>query len=76
VYVESADAPALTAEGVWEGFIVDAPRGTGGFGYDPHFWLPEQKKTVAELRPEEKNRRSHRGAAARVLRTLLEREYP
>jgi XTP/dITP diphosphohydrolase len=76
VYVESSDAPALTADGVWEGFILDAPRGTGGFGYDPYFWLPELKKSVAELSPEEKNRRSHRGAAARALRELLERKYP
>jgi XTP/dITP diphosphohydrolase len=75
VFVESPDAPALTADGVWEGVIIDAPRGTGGFGYDPYFWLPELNKTVAELDPEEKNRRSHRGAAARALRELLERHY-
>jgi XTP/dITP diphosphohydrolase len=75
VFVESADAPALTAHGVWEGVILDAPRGIGGFGYDPYFWLPESNKTVAELDPEEKNRRSHRGAAARALRDLLERQY-
>ena len=74
VFVESADAPALAAHGVWEGVILDAPRGTGGFGYDPYFWLPGLKKTVAELSPEEKNRRSHRGAAARALRDLLERQ--
>ena len=75
VFVESADAPALTAHGAWEGVILDAPRGTAGFGYDPYFWLPEFNKTVAELDPTEKNRRSHRGAAARALRELLERHY-
>jgi XTP/dITP diphosphohydrolase len=75
VFVESADAPALAADGVWEGFIVDAPRGAGGFGYDPHFWLSELQKTVAELDPEEKNRRSHRGAATRALLKMLEREF-
>ena len=75
VFVESADAPALTAHGVWEGVILEAPRGTGGFGYDAYFWLPELNKTVAELDPTEKNRRSHRGAAARALRELLERQY-
>jgi XTP/dITP diphosphohydrolase len=75
VFVESADAPALTAHGAWEGVILDAPRGTAGFGYDPYFWLPEFNKTVAELDPTEKNRRSHRGAAARALRELLERQY-
>jgi XTP/dITP diphosphohydrolase len=74
VFVESADAKPLAADGVWEGFILDAPRGTGGFGYDPYFWLPELQKTVAELDPEEKNRRSHRGSAARALRDLLERD--
>ncbi len=74
VFVESADAAPLAVEGVWEGFILDAPRGTGGFGYDPYFWLPELQKTVAQLDPEEKNRRSHRGTAARALRELLERK--
>jgi XTP/dITP diphosphohydrolase len=74
VFVRSADAAPLAAEGVWEGIILDAPRGTGGFGYDPYFWLPELQKTVAELDPEEKNRRSHRGMAARALRELLKRE--
>jgi XTP/dITP diphosphohydrolase len=74
VFVESADAEPLAADGVWAGFILDAPRGSGGFGYDSYFWLPELQKTVAELDPEEKNRRSHRGSAARALRELLERE--
>jgi XTP/dITP diphosphohydrolase len=66
-----ADPSPLTAAGVWEGFILDAPRGAGGFGYDPYFWLPELEATAAELGSEEKNRRSHRGAALRSLRAQL-----
>ena len=61
----------VTAEGVWEGYILEAPRGSGGFGYDPYFWLPELELTAAELALEEKNRRSHRGAALRALRARL-----
>ena len=72
VFVEGpADHSPLTAEGVWEGFILEAPRGTGGFGYDPYFWLPELAATAAELDPAEKNRRSHRGTALRSLREQL-----
>jgi XTP/dITP diphosphohydrolase len=73
VFVAGAADPApLDVEGVWEGFIVDSPRGSAGFGYDPHFWLPELKMTAAELEPVEKNRRSHRGTALRLLRQRLE----
>jgi XTP/dITP diphosphohydrolase len=72
VLMREADDPApLTAEGVWEGAIVARPRGGGGFGYDPHFWLPALGVTAAELAPEQKNRLSHRGAAWRALRALL-----
>jgi XTP/dITP diphosphohydrolase len=71
-FVAGAEDPApLIAEGVWEGVILDAPRGSGGFGYDPYFWLPELGATAAELAPEEKNRLSHRGIAMRALRDLL-----
>ncbi|HLZ99845.1 MAG TPA: RdgB/HAM1 family non-canonical purine NTP pyrophosphatase [Steroidobacteraceae bacterium] len=73
VFVAGAADPApLTAEGLWEGLIVDSPRGSAGFGYDPHFWLPELSMTAAELDPGEKNRRSHRGTALRLLREILE----
>jgi len=71
VLVEAADAAPLVAEAAWEGFILDAPRGSGGFGYDPYFWLPQLDKTAAELTPEEKNRLSHRGKALRALREVL-----
>jgi XTP/dITP diphosphohydrolase len=65
------DRSPLTAEGVWEGMILDAPRGTLGFGYDPYFWLPELNATAAELDPADKNRRSHRGVALRSLGAQL-----
>jgi XTP/dITP diphosphohydrolase len=60
----------LEAEGRWEGRIAEAPAGEQGFGYDPLFIDPEAGETSAQLKPEEKNRRSHRGKA---LRKLLER---
>jgi len=73
VFVSSAEDPApLVAEGVWEGYILDAPRGSGGFGYDPYFWLPERGMTAAQLGLAEKNRISHRGVAMRALREQLE----
>ncbi len=52
-------------EGKAEGTILDAPRGTNGFGYDPLFYFPQITKTFAELRAEEKAKYSHRGAAFR-----------
>ncbi|HEY2678537.1 MAG TPA: RdgB/HAM1 family non-canonical purine NTP pyrophosphatase [Steroidobacteraceae bacterium] len=70
-FVEADDVP-LIAEGVWEGFILEAPRGTGGFGYDPYFWVPELGLTAAEIGPAEKNSRSHRGMAMRRLREMLQ----
>jgi XTP/dITP diphosphohydrolase len=54
-----------------DGEILDAPRGTGGFGYDPVFYFPALKKTFAELSAEEKNRHSHRGKAFRRLLSAL-----
>ena len=72
VFVENAaDAAPVVAEADWDGFILDAPRGGGGFGYDPYFWLPDLRKTAAELKPSEKNRLSHRGKAMRALRDQL-----
>jgi XTP/dITP diphosphohydrolase len=68
-----ADAAPVTAEGLWQGLIVASPRGSGGFGYDPHFWLPELGLTAAELDPAMKNRLSHRGRAMRSLREQLAR---
>ena len=67
--VALADGPTIlaTAEGVIEGRIIDHPRGRNGFGYDPHFLVPELDLTTAELSPEDKNRRSHRGQALRLI---------
>lgn len=56
-----------TFRGTAEGIILDAPRGTNGFGYDPLFYFPEIKKTFAELTAEEKSKYSHRGEAFRKL---------
>lgn len=53
--------------GTYEGTITDRPRGENGFGYDPLLYLPELGRTSAELAPDEKNARSHRGKAARAL---------
>lgn len=57
--------------GTFEGMIADEPRGTNGFGYDPVLLLPDLDRTSAELTPAEKNARSHRGAAARMMAVLL-----
>jgi XTP/dITP diphosphohydrolase len=55
-----------TFRGTAEGIILNAPRGTNGFGYDPLFYFPQIKKTFAELTAEEKSKYSHRGAAFRL----------
>jgi XTP/dITP diphosphohydrolase len=60
-----------SAEGAVEGLILDAPRGTGGFGYDPLFYLPELNQTMAEMDLETKHTLSHRGRAIRALLPLL-----
>lgn len=65
------DGRTYTVEGTVEGIIAFAPRGSGGFGYDPVFFLPEKGKTMAELSIEEKNSISHRGKAARKAVSLL-----
>lgn len=65
------DSRPLIAEGVWEGRILEAPRGRGGFGYDPVFWLPDCGATAAEIEVADKNRRSHRGRAMARLAAQL-----
>jgi XTP/dITP diphosphohydrolase len=64
----------LISQASWEGRITTAPRGSGGFGYDPIFELPQRGVTVAELPAEEKNRVSHRGQALRGLVEQLKKE--
>jgi XTP/dITP diphosphohydrolase len=63
---EKGRAIAVVTDRV-DGEILESPRGTGGFGYDPVFYIPALKKTFAELSAEEKNRLSHRGKAFRRL---------
>lgn len=65
------DAEEHLFEGVFEGLIAEAPRGTGGFGYDPVFFVPEAGRTAAELAPDEKNRISHRARALDALKAFL-----
>lgn len=61
------DPSPLIAQGVWEGVILHAERGEGGFGYDPLFFVPERACASAELDAADKNRLSHRGQALRAL---------
>lgn len=69
------DEPVI-AEGEWHGRILQERRGAGGFGYDPLFYLPELGLSSAELSPQEKNARSHRGQAIAGLgRKLHEIEW-
>lgn len=68
VFIKSCNDPhPLIGEGVWEGQIAVAPRGSGGFGFDPLFLPNDVPGAAAELSPAEKNSRSHRGAALRAL---------
>jgi XTP/dITP diphosphohydrolase len=64
------DVRPLVGEGIWRGRISHAPRGDGGFGYDPVFFVVDRGCTSAELAPEDKNRISHR---ARAMQALLAR---
>lgn len=67
------DPSPIIAEGVWEGVMLREPRGVGGFGYDPLFFVPGCGCASAELAAEKKNRLSHRGQALRVLAERLGR---
>jgi XTP/dITP diphosphohydrolase len=64
------DRVLAVTEGACQGVITDTPAGSNGFGYDPHFYLPDRGRTMAQLPPEEKNRISHR---ARALAAMKER---
>lgn len=63
----------VIAEGSCTGYIINEPRGAGGFGYDPLFYLPERDRTMAELSPAEKNGISHRSRALEQLKRKLAR---
>ncbi|SEF40249.1 RdgB/HAM1 family non-canonical purine NTP pyrophosphatase [Nitrosomonas ureae] len=67
----AADPQPVIVDGSWHGEIIDQPRGEGGFGYDPYFYLPEFGKTSAEMTSEQKNRISHRGQALAKLVEIL-----
>ena len=67
----AGDPQPLIAEGSWHGRVLDAPRGAGGFGYDPVFLDPASGLTAAELPAARKNRTSHRGRAIVALRARL-----
>jgi XTP/dITP diphosphohydrolase len=65
----------LETAGVFEGVIIDQPRGVNGFGYDPHFLVPDLGCTAAELPSDEKNAHSHRGQALRAMLAEIESLY-
>lgn len=71
VVLSDGDQVLASAEGTVEGTIVDEPRGSNGFGYDPHFWVGDFGMTTAEMSPETKHAISHRGQALRKLRDKL-----
>ena len=72
VALRSAQDPEpLIAIGRWEGEILQAPAGQGGFGYDPLMFIPALGKTVAQLGPQEKNLHSHRAIASRHMLALM-----
>lgn len=72
IAIAAPDGNVETCEGVCQGMIAFEPKGEGGFGYDPIFYLPELERWMAELSLDEKNRISHRAKAAREARRLLE----
>ena len=65
----------VTTAKVRNGRIMEAPSGSGGFGYDPLFWVPEAGCASAELSAEHKNRISHRGQALAVMAKQLQSEF-
>ena len=76
VYVRHWQDPnPIICEAQWEGRILPAPQGAGGFGYDPLFFVPTENCAAAELPPARKNALSHRGQAMNKLLTALRREY-
>ena len=73
VFVRTAsDHAPLVAHGTWQGSIAHAPRGRGGFGYDPVFVPAGERRTAAELSSAQKNAVSHRGQALRALVAMLD----
>lgn len=76
VALRHADDPQpLIAFGLWRARLLDAPRGDGGFGYDPLVWIDALNASVAELSAEVKNRHSHRALAAAQMRELMRQSW-
>lgn len=69
------DPEPLIAVGHWYGEVCDTPKGEGGFGYDPYFYVPTVGKTAAEMTAEEKNHQSHRGKALVKMSQLLRENW-
>lgn len=74
-FVAPGDSEPLVAAGEWRGSILRERQGDGGFGYDPLFFVPDCDCSSAELAPEQKNSRSHRGQALRKLVELIKQNY-
>lgn len=74
-FVAPGEGEPLVAAGEWRGSILHERQGDGGFGYDPLFFVPDCNCSSAELAPEEKNSRSHRGQALRKLVELIKQQY-
>jgi XTP/dITP diphosphohydrolase len=73
VAVATPEGEVVVVEEACEGRIAREPRGEGGFGYDPIFFIPELGRTMAELSPEEKNQISHRGKAMKAAKEVIRR---
>jgi len=74
-FVVPGEPSAIVSEGVWRGTLLKARRGDGGFGYDPIFLDPASGLSGAQLTPQQKNARSHRGQALRGLVTQLQQKF-
>lgn len=73
VYLQHANDPTpIVCHGQWQGSIMEQQAGSGGFGYDPIFWVPDQQCSAAELSKAEKNAISHRGQALAMLLAQLQ----
>ena len=75
VAIASPEGSVEIAEGICPGEIIPEERGTGGFGYDPIFFMPELEQTMAELPEETKNRLSHRARAVQAAMPILKRIF-
>jgi len=76
VFMRHAKDPTpIICQADWQGHILAEPKGDGGFGYDPLFWVEQHQCTAAELSPEQKHAISHRGKAIRQFITLFQQQY-